>query len=68
LEGITKAEAEKTLGFEIKLTVPYMMDNFALANNQNIPITTKLPKDTITIQFKQAAIDMSRQAIKAHGK
>jgi pilus assembly protein CpaE len=68
LEGITKAEAEKTLGFEIKLTVPYMMDNFALANNQNIPITTKLPKDTITIQFKQAAIDMSRQAIKAHVK
>lgn len=68
LEGITKAEAEKTLGFEIKLTIPYMMDNFALANNQNIPITTKLPKDTITIQLKQAAIDMSRQAIKSHVK
>lgn len=68
LEGITKAEAEKILGFEIKLTIPYMMENFALANNQNIPISMKLPNDTISILLKQAAVEMSKQAIKVQEK
>lgn len=64
LEGLTKAEAEKNLGFEIKMTVPYMMGNFALANNQNVPINIKLPNDTVSIVFKQAALEISKQAIK----
>jgi CheY-like chemotaxis protein len=68
LEGITKTEAEKILGFEIKLTIPYMMENFALANNQNVPISVKLPKDTIALLLKQAAVEMSKQAIKAQAK
>lgn len=68
LEGLTKAEAEKILGFETKLTVPYMMGNFALANNQNVPINMKFPNDTVSIVLKQAAIDMSKQAIKVQDK
>jgi pilus assembly protein CpaE len=68
LEGLTKAEAEKIMGFEIKLTIPYMMGNFALANNQNIPINMKLPNDTVSIVLKQAAIDISKQAIKVQDK
>ncbi len=63
LEGVTKAEAEKYLGLEIKLTMPYMMGNFTLANNQNMPVLVKFPNDTASLMLKQAAIELSRQAI-----
>ncbi len=63
LEGVTKAEAEKFLGLDIKLTVPYMMGNFTLANNQNMPVLLKFPNDTASLMLKQAAIEMSRHAI-----
>jgi CheY-like chemotaxis protein len=64
LEGLTKAEAERILGIEIKLTMPYMMGNFTLANNQNMPISVKFPTDTATMILKQAAVDMSRKIVK----
>ncbi len=63
LEGVTKAEAEKFLGLDIKLTIPYMMGNFTLANNQNMPVLLKFPNDTASLMLKQAAIEMSRHAI-----
>jgi pilus assembly protein CpaE len=63
LEGVTKAEAEKFLGLDIKLTMPYMMGNFTLANNQNMPVLVKFPNDTASLMLKQAAIDLSRHAI-----
>src|SRR3990172_6027840 len=58
LEGVTKAEAEKIIGFTIKTTMPYMGGNFALANNQTQPITSKYPTDTATIILKETAVDM----------
>jgi pilus assembly protein CpaE len=64
LEGLTKAEAEKILGIDIKLTMPYMMGNFTLANNQNIPISVKFPTDTATLILKQMALDMSQKIVK----
>jgi hypothetical protein len=64
LEGLTKAEAEKIIGFDIKLMMPYMMGNFTLANNLHMPIITKFPTDTAAMVMKQAALDMSYQAIK----
>jgi len=64
LEGLTKAEAEKILEIEIKLMVPYMMGNFALANNQNLPISVKFPTDTASMVMKQAAIEMSQKVVK----
>jgi pilus assembly protein CpaE len=64
LEGLTKAEAEKILGIEIKLTMPYMTGNFTLANNQNMPVSIKFPTDTATIILKQAAIEMSQKVVK----
>jgi hypothetical protein len=42
-------EAEKILGLEIKLMIPYMMGNFTLANNQNTPLTIKFPTDTAMV-------------------
>lgn len=64
LEGLTKAEAEKILEIEIKLMVPYMMGNFTLANNQNLPISVKFPMDTASMVMKQAAIEMSQKVVK----
>jgi len=66
LEGLTKAEAEKLLELDIKLTMPYMMGNFTLANNQNIPISVKFPTDTATLIMKQAALEMSQKIVKMH--
>ena len=67
LEGLTKAEAEKIIGFDIKLMMPYMMGNFSLANNQNTPISIKFPTDTATMVMKQASIEMTQLAIKMQG-
>ncbi len=68
LEGLSKADAEKILGINIRLTVPYMMSNFTLANNQNIPVTTKFPTDTVSLTMKQAAVEISEMAIAAQAK
>ncbi len=67
-EGLTKAEAEKALGLEIRLTIPYMMGNFTLANNQHSPISLKFPTDTVSMVLKEAAIEMTRQAIRSSTK
>ncbi|HLO17302.1 MAG TPA: response regulator [Anaerolineales bacterium] len=64
LEGLTKAEAEKILEIEIKLMMPYMMGNFTLANNQNLPVSVKFPTDTASMVMKQAAIEMSKKVVK----
>lgn len=64
LEGLTKAEAEKILDLEIKMTMPYLMGNFTLANNQNTPISVKFPTDTATIILKQIATEMSQKVVK----
>lgn len=64
LEGLTKAETEKTLEIGINLTIPYMMGNFTLANNQNTPVSVKFPTDTVTMILKQAAVEMSKKVNK----
>jgi pilus assembly protein CpaE len=67
LEGVTKQEAEKILGLDIKLTVPYLGGNFTLSNNQHMPLVVKFPNDTASLMLKQAALEMSRQAIAQRG-
>lgn len=59
LEGLTKAEAEKIIGLEIKTSMPYLGSNFALANNQHVPFSQKFPRDTAAIVFKEAAQQMA---------
>lgn len=67
LEGLTKAETEKMLEIGINLTIPYMMGNFTLANNQNTPISVKFPTDTATLILKRAAMEMSQKVVKSQG-
>ena len=64
LEGLTKTETERILEIGIHLTIPYMMGNFTLANNQNIPISIKFPTDTASMILRQAAIEMSQKVVK----
>lgn len=62
LEGLTKVEAEKIIGLEIKTAMPYLGSNFSLANNQHQPIASKFPKDTASIVLREAAQQMVSMA------
>ena len=62
LEGLTKIEAEKIIGIDIKTAMPYLGGNFSLANNQHVPITVKFPTDTASIVLKDTARQMVDQA------
>ena len=59
LGGLTKAEAEKIIGLEIKTAMPYLAENFALANNQHLPIALKYPNETAAIVLREAAQQMA---------
>ncbi len=58
LGGLTKVEAEKIIGLEIKTAMPYLAENFALANNQHLPLALKYPNETSTIVLREAAQQM----------
>lgn len=64
LEGLTKADAEKMLGLEIKMTVPYMGGNFTIANNQMQPVTHKFPNDTGAFMLRSITEDLLTEARK----
>ncbi|MEJ5223395.1 MAG: response regulator [Anaerolineales bacterium] len=66
LQGLSKSEAETQIGMEIRITVPYMMENFTLANNLHVPVATKFPTDTTSMILKQIAAEISQKAIKVH--
>ncbi len=66
LEGLTKAEAEKIIGIDIKTAMPYLGGNFALANNLHQPITAKFPNDTASIVLKDASQQMASLARHLH--
>jgi Flp pilus assembly CpaE family ATPase len=59
LEGLTKAEAEKIIGLEIKTSIPHLGGNFTLANHQHVPFSQKFPKDATAIVFKETAQEMA---------
>jgi MinD-like ATPase involved in chromosome partitioning or flagellar assembly/CheY-like chemotaxis protein len=62
LEGLTKADAEERLGFQIRNTIPYMGGQFALANNQHQPVIQKFPSDTASMVMKQIATEIDQLA------
>jgi pilus assembly protein CpaE len=64
LEGLSKAEADKLLGIEIRTTVPYLGSNFSLANNLHQPILVKYPNDTASVVMKGSAQQMVELAKK----
>lgn len=58
LEGLTKTEAEHIIGLPIRIAMPYLTGDFALANNQNTPYSVKYPTDTASIILKDAAREL----------
>jgi pilus assembly protein CpaE len=62
VEGLTKIEAEKIVGLDIKTALPNLGGNFSLANNQHIPYSLKFPTDTASIILKDTARQMVEQA------
>jgi pilus assembly protein CpaE len=62
LEGMTKAEIEKTLGLPIQTAIPYLGGNLSMANNQHRPYVLKYPRDTASIILKEAAQQMAAAA------
>ncbi len=57
-EGITKSEVESLIGLEIRMAMPHMSGNLALANNQHVPIPVKYPNDTAAMILKETAAQM----------
>lgn len=64
LEGLSKVEAEKILGIDIKFTIPFLGSNFTFANNNHFPFSIKFPNDTAVFVFKDIAKEMSSLARK----
>jgi pilus assembly protein CpaE len=64
LEGLSKAEADKLLGIEIRTTMPYLGSNFSLANNLHQPLLVKFPNDTAAIVIKESSQQMVELAKK----
>ena len=62
LEGLSKSDAERILGIEIRATTPHLGGTFALANNQHLPIMVKLPHDTATMLIKQISQEILEAA------
>jgi len=58
LEGLTRPELEKRIGLPIGVTMPYMGDNFTVANNRHEPLATKLQNDSTILLLKQAVSKM----------
>jgi len=59
LEGLSKADAESTLGIKINIAMPYLGTNFSFANSHHQPFSFKFPKDTASIIFQDAAKEMA---------
>jgi pilus assembly protein CpaE len=66
LEGLTRLELEKRIGLPIGITMPYMGDNFTVANNRHEPLATRLQNDSSVLLLKQAANQMIEMGEKSN--
>jgi pilus assembly protein CpaE len=64
LEGLTRADLEKKVGLPVRVTMPYMGDNFTVANNRNEPIIARSPNDSASLLLKQIAQQMMEMGTK----
>lgn len=62
MEGLTRPDAERIIGLDIKTAMPYMGGNVTVANNRNQPLTVKYPTDTASIILKEATEGMVQLA------
>lgn len=55
LEGLTREEIESLLDHPLQLAVPYMRDNFTVANNQHLPLPVKYSGNSTVWVMKEGA-------------
>jgi DNA-binding response OmpR family regulator len=58
LEGLSRPEMEKELGFAISVLIPHMGSHFALANNQHVPVNRKFPSETVPFTLQNVALTL----------
>ncbi len=58
LEGLARAEIEKTVGLPIHTAFPYLGGNLSVANDHHQPYALKYPGDTTTIVLNDTARQM----------
>ncbi|TAK11024.1 MAG: response regulator [Anaerolineae bacterium] len=58
LEGLSKSETEKTIGMTIPGSFPFIGGNFALANNQHVPIFQKFPGEMEAIAMREMTVEV----------
>ncbi len=62
VEGISREEAEKSIGLPVRAALPYLGGNFSLANHWHQPFALKFPNDTAVLTIKRAAQEMVEEA------
>lgn len=61
LEGLSRPEMERELGFAIPMLVPHMAGQFSLANNQHQPLSRKFATDTVTYSLQGLTATLHEQ-------
>lgn len=61
LEGLSRPEMERELGYAILSLVPHMSGQFAMANNQHVPVTAKFSNDTVSFTLQELAGQLYQQ-------
>lgn len=61
LEGLSRPEMEKELGFTVSALVPHMGSQFTLANNQHHPVSRKFPNETVPFTLQGLATTLHEQ-------
>lgn len=61
LEGLSRAELERVLGFPVRQLIPHMSGQFSMANNQHRPVSLKFPNDSVTYTLQEIAATLAEQ-------
>lgn len=61
LEGLSRPELERVLGFPVRQLIPHMSGQFSMANNQHRPVSLKFPNDSVTYTLQEIAATLAEQ-------
>jgi MinD-like ATPase involved in chromosome partitioning or flagellar assembly len=61
LEGLSRPELERVLGFPVRQLIPHMSGQFSMANNQHRPVSLKFPNDSVTYTLQEIATMLTQQ-------
>lgn len=64
LEGLSKLEAEKSIGMPMTVCMPYLSGRLTFANSHHQPYVLNFPHDAASITFRDAARDITALAKK----